>query len=121
MNNIFENAVYYATALNWRVLPVAVRGKNPIIKNWTEKASNDVIAVSEMFKHHTGNIGVACGAGSGIVVIDIDLPDGMNTLKQLEATLGCLPPTLTQATGSGGTHLLSHFGRVKTPSFSWQL
>jgi hypothetical protein len=46
------------------------------------------------------------GQASGIVVLDIDLPDGPTSLAQLQSDHDTLPATLTQRTGSGGWQLV---------------
>jgi hypothetical protein len=40
------------------------------------------------------NIGIATGAPSGIIVVDVDRPAGEISLQILEAELGALPLTL---------------------------
>ncbi len=112
-NSKLEHALSYA-ARGWCVLPVRPRSKIPALKNWTEEASCDVNTVTRMFHNHTGNIGVVCGAGSGIVVIDVDLPDGPETLKALETELGPLSPTLKQRTGNNGQHLIFQYPQGHT-------
>ncbi len=52
------------------------------------------------------NIGVATGARSGIVVIDVDQPGGDESLELVASELGPLPDTLQAATGGGGLHLV---------------
>lgn len=47
------------------------------------------------------NLAVICGEISGIIVVDIDSGHGEVDTKGLE-----LPPTLSQRTGSGGSHLI---------------
>ena len=102
MHNTTSDAALHYAADGWRVIPIPSRMKRPVIKEWPKVASNDPNVVSQMFEVHDGNIGVVCGAGSGIVVIDIDLPDGPETIKALEAKFGPLPETRTQRTGRGG-------------------
>lgn len=52
------------------------------------------------------NIGIRTGAISNLVVLDLDAKHGgMDTIKDLEATHGPLPVTLTALTPSGGKHL----------------
>jgi hypothetical protein len=52
------------------------------------------------------NVGIATGASSKLLVLDIDLPDGPTSLARLQADQGALPPTCEQRTGSGGRQLL---------------
>jgi hypothetical protein len=52
------------------------------------------------------NVGIATGAASGLVVIDIDpAHGGSESLARLQSLMGSLPDTLTAATGGGGWHL----------------
>src|SRR5207245_1320032 len=59
------------------------------------------------------NIGVAAGARSGLVVIDVEPAHGGNeSLDHLQSLMGSLPVTLTASTGGGGWHLFfTHPGR----------
>ena len=56
------------------------------------------------------NIGLATGKdgynGSGLLVLDIDLPQGPESVAKLADEGKTLPITLTQQTGSGGLHYL---------------
>jgi len=60
------------------------------------------------------NIGIATGARSGIVVVDVDRPAGEASLQVVENELGPLPVTLRAVTGGGGLHLLyAHPGGLR--------
>jgi hypothetical protein len=60
------------------------------------------------------NIGIATGARSGLIVVDVDRPAGEASLRLLEAELGPLAVTLRAVTGGGGLHLLySHPGGLR--------
>lgn len=110
MNNpTLATALHYASVLGWRVIPIPPRMKRPMIKAWQEKASNNPDVVAQLFNGHSGNIGVVCGIGSGLVVIDVDLPAGAETMKALESEFGPLPDTLTQKTGGNGKHLFFRY------------
>jgi hypothetical protein len=52
------------------------------------------------------NIGIPTGPASGLLVLDVDHPAGLDAL---EAEYGKLPPTRAHSTGSGGTHLLYRY------------
>src|SRR3989338_6340492 len=95
VKNILSEALHYQT-LGFSIIPVD-RNKRPLI-DWkryqTERATSEQIII--WFKQFPEmNIGVATGAVSGIVVIDIE-KDG--------STKGFLP-TVTSRTGGGGWHL----------------
>lgn len=70
-------------------------------------ASRDPGVIAAWFERESWNIGIATGAVSGIVVLDIDPRHGGDeTLAQLEAEHGPLPPTWRFLTGGGGEHIL---------------
>ena len=50
------------------------------------------------------NIGLATGKDAGILVVDMDVPNGYFGLKELQEQYGSLPPTRTVHTASGGLH-----------------
>jgi hypothetical protein len=53
------------------------------------------------------NVGLATGACSGLVVIDVDpASGGSESLSRLQSLMGSLPVTLTASTGGGGLHLV---------------
>jgi hypothetical protein len=90
----------------WRVVPLEDDGKAPRIKRWQLKASSDPATITGWWeKWPNANVGVAAGAASGIVVLDVDGDEGEATLAELEDKLGPLPETLEVATPSGGRHL----------------
>jgi bifunctional DNA primase/polymerase-like protein len=97
-------ALAYAGRLGWPVLPLkvpAIRGGRGV-----HDATHDPETIVHWWHEHTGaNIGVACGAVSQIVVVDVDGDAGRATLAELQAVHGTLPPTPRQITGSGGLHL----------------
>lgn len=83
-------------------------GKHPRLNNWPAQASGDPTVVAEWKRRWPGcNLGIATGAASGIVVIDVDPKNGGHeTLRQLSLEHGRLPATPMQRTPSGGWHLV---------------
>jgi putative DNA primase/helicase len=70
-------------------------------------ASKDQKTIERWFSNTTYNIGIATGAVSGIVALDIDpRHDGHETLAALEDRHGTLPLTWRFLTGGGGEHIL---------------
>lgn len=101
-------ALWYARR-GWRVFPVVPRKKLPLIKGWPQLATTDLRQIERWWHQEpAANVGMACGAGSGVYVLDIDQHgvDGEAALERLEQHLGDLPPTVAQRTGSGGRQLL---------------
>lgn len=82
-------------------------GKHPRTRHGLHEASTDPAQVRAWWNRWPdANIGIATGPGSGLLVLDIDLPHGPASLAELEATHGPLPLTCEQRTGSGGRQLL---------------
>jgi len=70
-------------------------------------ASRDPGVLAAWFERDAWNIGIATGAASDIVVLDIDPRHGGDgSLAALEADHGALPPTWRFLTGGGGEHIL---------------
>jgi len=62
------------------------------------------------------NIGIVCGAVSGLVVLDVDGSEGEESLKALEAAIGPLPETVEALTGKGRHLYFAHPGVEIRPS-----
>lgn len=129
VSDLLREALVYA-ARGWRVLPVhvAVRtgaglvcscskgakcppkhaGKHPRTMHGTKDATTDPATIRAWWALWPGaNVGIATGAASGLVVLDIDPRNGGDdTFAELLETLGRLPPTVEALTGGGGRHLL---------------
>ena len=102
-----DYAKFYAKK-GWDVFPCLPGDKKPAVK-WADVATKDNEQIVDWWKHQpNANIGIATGARSGLVVIDIDTAhDGEESAKGL-----ALPETVTAHTGGGGRHLLyAHPGR----------
>ena len=93
-------------------------GKHPRTTNGVSGATADPERVSGWWATWPdANIGVATGARSGIVVVDVDPGrGGEDAIAALEAAHGELPPTWAVETGGGGLHLYFRHpgGRVPT-------
>jgi hypothetical protein len=83
-------------------------GKHPRIDKWNEKATVDPETIRAWWtKWKDANIGIITGRKSGVVVLDVDPRNGGNeTLEQLMADIGVLPPSLRVRTGGDGQHLI---------------
>jgi hypothetical protein len=121
--NAFLDAALSYAALGWPVLPLHAPfgtsctcrrrdcrsvGKHPRTRRGSRDASRDVTRIHHWgFADQQGNIGIATGAVTGLVVLDIDpRHGGIATLERLEWGLGSLPHTVEAVTGSLGAHLL---------------
>jgi Bifunctional DNA primase/polymerase, N-terminal/Primase C terminal 1 (PriCT-1) len=84
-----------------RVFPVRERAKEPAIENNLRGATLDPTIIGVWWASSDYNVGVTCGPGSGIWVLDIDDLEGEQTLRGLEEKHGALPPTVEAITGRG--------------------
>lgn len=77
-------------------------GKHPRIRDFQHGATTDGRQIETWWAGWPeANIGILAGKEGGMVVIDVDGPEGENTLRQLERLLGNLPSTLEASTGKG--------------------
>src|SRR5579885_410786 len=113
----------------WRVFPLhnLVRGgrcscgkatcsstaKHPRTRSGLKDASNRLPVIRAWWEQWPqANIGIATGARSGFVVLDVDPRDhGDESFIELQQRYGALPDTLSASTGGGGKHhLFQHPG-----------
>lgn len=108
MSLLLDTAIKYAQK-GLKVVPVAAGGKNPIIQDWVNNASDDVSVLEKWFGEEDNlNIGIVTGKASNIVVLDIDTKngDGRKSVADFESKTGSyLPETVTAHTQNGGMHL----------------
>jgi hypothetical protein len=103
-----EAALAYA-ARGWRVLPIEPRGKKPLA-NLVPHGCHDATTDTKMIKrwwtaHPDANVGIACGAESGLWVLDLDGLAGIAEFNKWAAEHGEPLPTRTVSTPGGGLHL----------------
>jgi hypothetical protein len=97
-------AVAYARA-GFAVFPCRPRGKKPITNHGFRDAARDEAQIREWWtRRPNANIGIATGARSGLIVVDIDSLAGARLLAELAAPFGALSPTHRVVTHKG-----SHF------------
>lgn len=94
-------------ARSWRVFPLRRGEKRPVLNDWPNKATTDATVIAEWWARWPGaNVGIATGAGSGLVVLDIDPRHGGDeSLREREQKHGPLPETVEALTPSGGRHV----------------
>lgn len=111
-DQMLRAALAYAE-LGFAVFPCVPRSKTPLTEHGFQDASKDPKVIRALWSLHPGaNVGIATGAISGIVVLDIDARHGGDeTLEALQAQYGKLPEAPTVLTGGGGLHFwLRHPG-----------
>lgn len=105
-----EAALKYA-ARGWKVFPCSANTKIPLAgTHGVKDASGDAAIITQWWAEHPdANIGLACGAASGVWVVDIDVRQetGVNGLDSIKERKMTLPKdALIQRTPSGGYHFL---------------
>ena len=113
MSTLLKAAIAYA-ARGWHVLPLRAASKLPATTHGLHDATTDAEVITGWWKRWpNANIGVRTGAVSGLVVLDVDPPHGFESLAELEAAHGALPPGPRVTTPRGGLHLyFAHPGGV---------
>ncbi len=101
-----EHALHYALDLRRPVIPLQPRGKAPLTPRGLRDATmRESIIRAWWARTPTANIGILCGFG--VLVLDVDGPEGKASLRELERRFSNLPTTVESTTGRG-RHL--HFG-----------
>jgi hypothetical protein len=98
-----EVALSYAQ-IGWPVFPLT--GKVPFKdSNGYKDATTYPEQIQTLWAHHpTANIGLATGELSGVIVLDIDPPEGHFSLKELQSRYTPLPDTRRSRTANKGLH-----------------
>ncbi len=101
--SLAEAAATYA-ANGWPVFPL--HGKVPYKDTHGHKdATTDLEQIQSWWTMHPGaNIGLPTGEASGVMVLDMDMPEGYYSLKTLVTGFGTLPETRRSKTANGGLH-----------------
>lgn len=120
-NKLLVAALYYAE-LGFSVIPVhnivsgqcscgspkcQAPGKHPRFK-WMEqqKKAYSVDELTEIWrKYPRANVGIVTGPVSGILALDIDGDEGLESLKSVGLPFDDLPASPTVKTGGGGLHI----------------
>jgi Bifunctional DNA primase/polymerase, N-terminal len=88
-----------------------------LVANGLRDASRDSVVTNRWFQNSELNIGIATGAVSGIIALDIDPRHrGDETLIVLERQHGPLPKTWQFLTGGGGEHILFRHPGGRVPN-----
>jgi len=105
LSRLGRAALTYAQK-GYRVFPLEPQGKTPRTAHGCKDATTDTTQVEGWWRAMPdANIGMA--TGQGILVIDVDGPEGEASLDQLVDLYGPLPRTPTQTTGKGRHFLFS--------------
>jgi hypothetical protein len=96
------------------VFPCEPSGKRPLTKNGFWEATTDERLIRGWWgRWPRANVGVPTGRASGLLVLDVDRSDGLESIAELELALGQAPKTLRARTGGGGEHLFFRYPENK--------
>jgi hypothetical protein len=114
---MLDSALQYA-GYGWFVFPLKPHSKEPAIKAWNTRASNNSKQIRNWWRQFpNANIGILTGRKSGVFVVDIDPKNGGDeSICHILNGQNKFPETATQKTGSGGSHILFSYPdqQVKT-------
>ncbi len=107
MNDALPSASFRYALRRVAIFPLAPGSKCPIkgSHGLRDATSDSDVARARWKKWPSANIGAATGSRSGFWVLDVDMPDGPESLAALEAEHGPLPVTIEASTPRGGRHL----------------
>lgn len=92
-------------------------GKHPLLRQGLHDATTDPSTIERWWtRWPNANLGIRTGAASELIVLDVDLPDGLDSLDRLNRIGRGLPPTATVRTGSGGLHLYFRHPGITIPN-----
>lgn len=104
LSDLGQHCVRYGQR-GWHCFPCRKLGKEPAIQHGVLAATADPDRLLQWWwRHPEDNIGLACGAASNVVVVDIDGEVGALSLRELELQNETLPLTASVNTPSGGRH-----------------
>ena len=110
LSELGQAALEYVHA-GFGVFPLHAGKKTPMTKHGYKDWTDDPESVRNVWKKYpNANIGIACGAPSGnVLVIDVDKDDdagydGADSLDEWQREHGTLPETACAITGRGGVH-----------------
>ncbi len=91
----------------YRVFPVSWPRRVPLVMDFPNRASSDIMDISDMWLEHTNAVvGIACGPVLAIDIDEKDGKDGIRKWKQWCSDNGIDVPEHHQTTLSGGVHSL---------------
>ncbi len=107
MTDALPSAYFRYALRRVRIFPLAPGSKIPIkgSHGLLDATDDQDVARSRWQRTPQANIGAATGSRSGFWVLDVDLPDGPESLALFEAEHGSLPATIVASTPRGGRHL----------------
>jgi hypothetical protein len=105
-----KKAMEYANA-GGAVFPCEPKGKKPLTPHGLKDATTNAEQIRRWWTETTdANIGIPTGSQNGLIVFDVDGPEGEASLAALESKYGPLPKTLASKTARGRHLYFRHPG-----------
>ena len=83
--NALLTAAYVYARLGFHVFPIKPDAKTPLTQHGFHDATIDVDQIRKWWRGAPdANLGLRCGLASGIIVVDIDGPQGIEAIKGLD-------------------------------------
>lgn len=113
LKNIFLEAALKYASLGLKVFPCIPKTKKPMTTHGFHDATTEAKTIKSWWtKNPDANIGIATGAVSGILIIDVDRRNGGDySWDELINTYGPVPETPYSFTGNGRHFFFKHPGR----------
>lgn len=106
-----DYAVSYA-ARGLRVFALQPKGKIPATPNGCKDGTLSPVLIRQQWSDRSRNIGIATGVESGVFVLDVDGPEGAQSLTQWVDLHGAFPATPQAITARGRHFYFSHPGEL---------
>ena len=98
------------------------RQKRPLTPHGLLDATTDRETITAWWtRWPNANVAIRTGQVSGLVVLDVDGPDGADSLFELEREHGALPTTTTAVTPRGGAHFFFRWPGVEARNSAGKL
>ncbi|HEA64721.1 MAG TPA: hypothetical protein ENI02_01080 [Candidatus Aminicenantes bacterium] len=109
--NFFEEACIGYLSIGWSIFPAKQREKIPLVswERYQEAPPSNETVKKWAKKWPKANIGLATGRASGIIVVDIDSPEGEEYYIH---NFGKIPSTIAQKTPNGRHLFFKHPGFI---------
>lgn len=104
VSSLGAKALAYAR-YGWPVFPCKPRDKVPATRNGLKDAKRDEQVIAKFWAEYPDcNVAIVTGKLSGLVVLDVDGEEGVESLRALERQYSPLPNTASIVTPRGGEH-----------------
>lgn len=104
-SRLLRGAILYARR-GIPVFPCEPGGKRPLTANGFWEATTDERELARWWRRWPrANVAIPTGRSSGLLVLDVDAGEGLQSVAELELSRGQPPKTAKASTGGGGEHL----------------